>query len=119
MNFQNEYRNYPIRGIPDDVPGVAYRTGPKGWMDKQVMVQYLKERRVIYPDSGGHQRMLFMDNCGGHNESPEQQSALQQLNAVIRKIPKYQHICASLVTHGSYKRSCRCGQRSGGWKNFV
>ena len=26
--FQNESRNYPIRGIPDDVPGVAYRTNP-------------------------------------------------------------------------------------------
>ena len=94
MIFQNESRNYPIRGIPDDVPGVAYRTGPKGWMDKQVMVQYLKERRVIYPDSGGHQRVLFTDNCGGHNESPKQQSALQQLNAVIRKLPKNStHLC--------------------------
>lgn len=58
------------------------------------MVQYLKERRVIYPDSGGHQRVLFMDNCGGHNESPEQQSALKQLNAMIRKLPKNStHLC--------------------------
>ena len=30
-----------------------------------------------------------MDNCGGHNESPEQQYALQQLNAVIRKLSKF------------------------------
>ena len=65
-------------------------------MDKQVMVQYLEEHRVIYPDSGGHQRVLFMDNCGAHNESPEQQSVLQQLNAVIRKIPKNStHLCQS------------------------
>ena len=101
MIFQNESRNYPIRGIPDDVPGVAYRTGPKGWMDKQVMVKYLKERRVIYPYSGGHQRVLFTDNCGGHNESPKQQSALQQLNAVIRKLPKnlthLRHPCDSCI----------------------
>ena len=34
MIFQNESRNHPIRGIPDDVPGVAYRTGPKGWASK-------------------------------------------------------------------------------------
>ena len=30
MVFTNKDRNYPIRGTPDDVPGVAYRTGPKG-----------------------------------------------------------------------------------------
>ena len=94
MIFQNESRNYPIRGVPELVPGVAYRTGPKRWMDKKVMFQYLKESRVIYPDSGGHQRALFMDNCGGQKESPEQQSALQQLNAVIRKLPKNsRHLC--------------------------
>ena len=92
--FQKESRNYPICGIPDDVPGVAYRTGPKGWMDKQVMVQYLKERRVIYPDSGGHQRVFFINNCGGHNESPKQQYALQQLNAVIWKLSNNLiHLC--------------------------
>ena len=57
-------------------------------MGKQVMVQYLKECRVIYPDSGGHQRVLFMDNCGVHNEIPEQQPVLQQLSAVIRELPR-------------------------------
>ena len=34
MIFQNESQNYLIRGITDDVPGVAYRTGPKGWASK-------------------------------------------------------------------------------------
>ena len=70
MIIQNESRKYPIRGIPDDVPDVAYRIGPKGWMDKPIMVHYLKERRVIYLDSGGHQRVPFYGNCGDHNESP-------------------------------------------------
>ena len=42
MIFQNEIRNYPIRGITDDVPGVAYRNGPKGWMAKRVMVSISK-----------------------------------------------------------------------------
>ena len=88
-------------------------------MDKQIMVQYLKERRVIYPDSGGHQRVLFMDNCGGHNESPEQKYALQQLHQVFGSSPIIQHICDSLVTHGTYKRSSRCGQRSRSWRNFA
>ena len=34
--FQNEKRSYPIQGLPDTVPGVAYQTGPKGWSDKTV-----------------------------------------------------------------------------------
>ena len=28
--FSNENRNYPIRGLDDNIPGVSYRTGPKG-----------------------------------------------------------------------------------------
>eukprot|EP00171_Calliarthron_tuberculosum_P021226 IDg21226t1 len=28
--FRNKTRSYPIRGVPDDLPGVCYRTGPKG-----------------------------------------------------------------------------------------
>ena len=34
--FQNAKRSYPIQELPDTVPGVAYRTGPKGWSDKTV-----------------------------------------------------------------------------------
>ena len=36
--FTNKNRNYPIRGVPDNIPGVAYRTGPKGWMDTIFML---------------------------------------------------------------------------------
>ena len=28
--FSNENRNYPIRDLDDNIPGVSYRTGPKG-----------------------------------------------------------------------------------------
>ena len=34
--FQNTKRSYSIQELPDTVPGVAYRTGPKGWSDKTV-----------------------------------------------------------------------------------
>jgi hypothetical protein len=34
--FQNVSRSYPMKGVPDDVPGVAYRTQPKGWVDGSV-----------------------------------------------------------------------------------
>jgi len=30
MIFQNQNSSYPIRGVPDDIPGVCYRSGPKG-----------------------------------------------------------------------------------------
>ena len=39
MVFTNKNRNYPIRGVPDNVASGAYRTGPKGWMDTIVMPQ--------------------------------------------------------------------------------
>ncbi|RAW43028.1 hypothetical protein PC110_g743 [Phytophthora cactorum] len=33
MIFQNQNRSYPIQNVPDDVPSVTYRSGPKnvGW----------------------------------------------------------------------------------------
>lgn len=37
MVFESQNRRYPIRGVPDNVPGVAYKSGPKGWMDTVVM----------------------------------------------------------------------------------
>lgn len=43
--FQNADRSYPIRRIVDDVPGACYRTQPKGWMDKDVFLQWLQEPR--------------------------------------------------------------------------
>ena len=36
--FQNKERIYLIRGLPDNVPEVVYRSGPKGWMDSQNML---------------------------------------------------------------------------------
>ena len=30
MVFKNANRSYPIRGVPDDICGVSYRSGPKG-----------------------------------------------------------------------------------------
>lgn len=36
MIFQNEQESYPIRGVPDDVPGVSYRSSKKGFMTWKV-----------------------------------------------------------------------------------
>lgn len=39
MIFQNERCSYPIQGVPDNVTGVCYRSGPKGWMDSRVFAE--------------------------------------------------------------------------------
>ena len=36
MIFINKDSNYPIRGVPDDVTGVSYRTAKKGFMPRDV-----------------------------------------------------------------------------------
>lgn len=43
--FKDKDRTYPIRGVPDTVPGVAYRTAPKVWMDQSIMGEWLKEKQ--------------------------------------------------------------------------
>lgn len=42
MAFQNQNRSYPIRGVPDNVPGGSCPRGPKSWTDRAVMTQYMK-----------------------------------------------------------------------------
>ena len=37
--FKNSNCSYPIRGVPDDVPGVSYGSGKNGWMDGPVFVE--------------------------------------------------------------------------------
>ena len=85
--FCNSKRSYPIKGVADNVPGVSYRTQPKGWMDREVFVQWLQNERAIRADPLGRKRVIFLDNCGGHNETIQAQRALQKLNATIRFLP--------------------------------
>lgn len=49
MIFKNRDCNYPIRGVPDYITGVSYRTGPKRWIDRLVIVEWLRDRREISP----------------------------------------------------------------------
>ena len=41
--FTNTNENYPIRGLEDNVLGMYYRMGPKGWMDQTIFPQYFEE----------------------------------------------------------------------------
>lgn len=37
--FTNKNRIYPIRGVPDNVSGVVYRTESKAWVDGNKMIE--------------------------------------------------------------------------------
>jgi len=86
--FQNQRRSYPIRNVPDNVPGVCYRSQPKGWMDGDTFVKWLSEKRAISKDLFGRQRVLYVDNCSGHNSNARRQAALATIKHEMRKLPK-------------------------------
>ena len=61
--FQNTDASYPIRGVEENVPGVCYRSGTKGWMDNRVFQAWLSEPRAIKKGTFGRKRRLYVDNC--------------------------------------------------------
>ena len=63
MVFKNANRSYPIRGVPDGICGVSYRSGPKGWMDTKFMPEWILEKKVISALPFERKRVLFVDNC--------------------------------------------------------
>lgn len=85
--FQNQDGNYPIRGVPDDVPSVCYRTQRSGWMDHRVFLEWVKERRTFGNLPSTQKRVIFMDNASGHKISEAVEQALQSLNTEIRFLP--------------------------------
>ncbi|KAE8880253.1 hypothetical protein PF003_g35736 [Phytophthora fragariae] len=87
MISTNANRSYPIRGVADDVNGVCYRTGPKGWMDKRLFREYLQERRALAADSCGRQIVIFLDNFSGHLDESECDDEFHRLNARLRYLP--------------------------------
>lgn len=88
MIFKNKDRHYPIRGTPDDVLGISYRSGPKGWIDTTVLPEYFRERKVFSKLPNGRQRVLFLDNCSGHNETSQLCAALNSVNTTLRFSPQ-------------------------------
>ena len=92
--FCNENRNYPIRGLEDSIPGVCYRTGPKGWMDQSIFPQYFEEPRAFQPDIYNRTKLLWVDNCSGHNLTPRLQAVLAQKRTILRYLPPCAtHLC--------------------------
>lgn len=59
MDFENDRCSYSLYCFPDTVPGVFWRTRPKGWMDSSVILEWFEEIIAIktYPD--GKRRVLL------------------------------------------------------------
>ena len=87
MIFTNKNRSYPILQLPDNVPGASYRSGPKGWNDKTVFPQWFNEPRAYQADPYGRQKVMFLDNCGGHNDSDALTASLQATNTHVQYFP--------------------------------
>lgn len=86
--FSEQEQSYPIRNVPDDVPGICYRSQAKGWMDNQTFIKWLSEPRAIKKDTFHRRRFLFVDNCSGHVENEDVYQALGAINTELRKLPK-------------------------------
>lgn len=82
-HFRKNDEHYPIRGVLEDISGVSYRTGRKGWIYSRVMVEWASEKRSLPDIHIGRKRVLF-DNCYGHNVSDALRSALKNVNQEIR-----------------------------------
>lgn len=88
MIFQNDRCSHPIQGVPDTVPGVCYRSGPKGWMDTRVFEEWLDERRILAPLPGEKERVLFVDNASGHKLTSTAIAALRRSCTRLQFLPK-------------------------------
>jgi hypothetical protein len=86
--FQNVSRSYPMKGLPGDVPGVAFRTQPKGWVDGKVFAEYFNESRMFMRDRRGLKQVLYVENSTSHVLTDAVEAALTRLNVEIRKLPR-------------------------------
>ena len=93
MIFKKKDSKYPIRGIPDNFNGVSYRTGPNGWMDKKVIVEYLSDSNNIRLFLNGRSRYMFCNNCRRHNELEDRNNKLLSLKTKFHFLPENSTYC--------------------------
>lgn len=85
--FKNEERSYPIRGVPDNVEGVTYRTSPKAWTDSKTFPLFFQEPRSYQSDPQGRKKYLFVDNFSGHNLIPQLEQTLANVSTKLLYFP--------------------------------
>ena len=85
--FKNLNSSYPIRSVPDDIPGITYRSNAKAWMNSDMFVKWLSCDRVFKSLPNGRKRILFVDNCTAHNITTSVTEALEQSNTELHFLP--------------------------------
>ena len=92
--FTNPNSRYPIRGLDDNIPGVSYRTGPKGWMDQNLFADFFEEPRAFQSNLHGQTKLIWVDNYTGHNLTSRLQGVLQAKQSILRYLPPCStHLC--------------------------
>ena len=50
----------------------------------KVFLQWFGEPRAFKGDSAGRRTVIYVENCAGHNDSPELRDALLKINTELR-----------------------------------
>ncbi|KAL3691779.1 hypothetical protein R1sor_005430 [Riccia sorocarpa] len=87
MIFQNDNCSYPIRGVPDNIPGVSYRTTRKSFMTNACLLEYYNEKRASWADPSGGTKIQWLDNVSSHNMMPETEEALKNIRTEVPYLP--------------------------------
>lgn len=82
--FRKRSSNYPIRCILDDIAGVCYRTGPKGWGSQSKMVEWATESRALQTLPDRQWRILYVSNCRSHAITHKLKQALDSRKTELR-----------------------------------
>ena len=97
--FSNENRSYPIQGLIDDISRVSYRTGPKGWMDQTIFLEYFLEPRAYQVNLHYRQKIIWLDKYSGHALIPRLATVLATKNIVFKYLPPCStHLCQPIDT---------------------
>lgn len=75
-----------MQGTADDAPMVTYRTGPKEWMKKTELPQFMREHSVIRACPARRMCILKFENCSGHMVTIRSQEGCQEIGQILRII---------------------------------
>lgn len=64
--FKNKDGTYLMRGTPEVVLDFANHAGPKGWMKKTVLPQWLSKGKCLRKLLNDRRGVLYMKNCSDH-----------------------------------------------------
>jgi hypothetical protein len=85
--FTNGNSTYPIRELDDNIPGVSYRTRPKGWMDQVLFPEFFLEPRAFQPDLHGRSKVVWVNNCNSHRITPRLTTVLTEKQTILKFLP--------------------------------